>query len=306
MHFLNALICVSSLYFSVFTMQQPSLLTQAVIMRKFVVWTQLYLGILTAIKKLLETRWWEEQGHGGFLSINQDLECSKLQFTFQGQRALLLSHYTAEHFWDHTINMCLLQKKRSLYAHKTYSDLKKKHSISPNAVMMKCPLFEPEEGTVWSGSCEGAGWHSPDTNHGEESCCLGLLLLLYKLTRCADFASFKESSNEERLHFFTSKYYSAFSVVSQKSLQICVLHIAMIIIIVNWAFGLTTNNSNSCSLSMGSVSNKASDSSKEGYIDVVFIGRLYQHSLPGKLLTYLKLLSMCCIGVLYWFARFEF
>lgn len=47
----------------------------------------------------------------GFLSINQVLECSKLQFTFQGQRALLLSHYTAEHDWDYTINMCLLQKK---------------------------------------------------------------------------------------------------------------------------------------------------------------------------------------------------
>lgn len=65
-HFLNALIYISSLCFSIFTMQEPSLLIHAVIMRKFVVWTQLYLGILIATKKLLETRWWEEQGHGFF------------------------------------------------------------------------------------------------------------------------------------------------------------------------------------------------------------------------------------------------
>lgn len=68
-------------------------------LRKSAVGTHLYLGIVIATKKLLETRcltiWREEQGQV-FLRVNQVLECSKLQFTFQGQGALLPSHYTAQ------------------------------------------------------------------------------------------------------------------------------------------------------------------------------------------------------------------
>lgn len=68
-------------------------------LRKSAVWTHRCLGILIAIKKLLETRcltnWWEEQGRV-FLRVHQVLECSKLQFTFQGQGALLPGHYPAQ------------------------------------------------------------------------------------------------------------------------------------------------------------------------------------------------------------------